>query len=209
MSTRIVARLAWSVWTLVVVLLALGIFLNYFVNTPAEFWNSFILQVLLIEAPFGTVGALIISRHPENRIGQIFCMVTCLLALTFLEIQYAQYGLFTAPGSLPGAMALAWVAAWANTLAFGLLAYIILLFPTGQLPSPRWRPIAWLYAGWVALHTFATALKPGPLDIVPIVNNPFYIEGATSAVATLIVSMASPVRLMLVAAFAVSVILRI
>ncbi|HEY7093165.1 MAG TPA: hypothetical protein VH393_08305, partial [Ktedonobacterales bacterium] len=208
MNTRIAARLAWSVWAAVVVSLALGMFLNYFVNAPSEFWNFLVLQVFLIEAPFGIVGALIISRHPENRIGQIFCAITFLLALTFLAVQYTQYALVTAPRSLPGAAALAWLASWVNSIAIGLLAYMILLFPDGRLPSPGWRLVAWLYAGWIALHALATALTPGPFDMIPAVNNPLSIAGIAGALAALVVSAASPVRLLFIASFAASVVLR-
>jgi hypothetical protein len=164
MSARSTARLAWSVWALIVVSLALGPFLQ-FVNAPSELGNLSVL-VVLVGLSFATVGALIISRHPENLIGQTFCAVTGLLALGFLCAQYAQHALVTVPGSLPGGVALAWAGSWVNTRAMSVLAYVILLFPTGRLPSRRWRLVAWLYAGWLSLATLATALKPGPLDTV-------------------------------------------
>jgi len=206
MSARIPARLAWLVWALIVVSLALGAFLQ-FVNAPSELGNLSVL-VVLVGLSFATVGALIVSRHPENLIGQTFCAVTGLLALGFLCAQYAQHALVVVPGSLPGGVALAWAGSWVNTLAIGLLAYVILLFPTGRLPSRRWRLVAWLYADWLALATLATALKPGPFDTVPAINNPISLGSLAGAFATLVVSVADLVNFVFIAVFVAAIFLR-
>ena len=39
-----------------------------------------------------------------------------------------------------------WVSLWGWILAFGLIEFLLLLFPNGRLPSKRWRPLAWLSA---------------------------------------------------------------
>ena len=45
-------------------------------------------------------------------------------------------------------------------------------FPDGQLPSRRWRPVAW-YAGFaLGIFTSAVALLPGPLPGLPETRNP-------------------------------------
>jgi len=194
------------VWALTIALLALGMYLQ-FVNSPAAFWSLFAL-LLLAGLSFATVGALIASRRPANLIGWIFCMVSVGLTLSFFTGQYAQYAFVTAPDLLPSAVALAWVGAWVNPLALGLLAYPILVFPTGRLLSDRWRLVAWLYVGWTVSLTLATALAPGPFQAVASISNPLYVEGASGALVTLVVSAGEPVSLLFLAAFAASVILR-
>jgi hypothetical protein len=56
-----------------------------------------------------------------------------------------------------------------------------LFFPDGKLPSPRWRPVAWLVLANAALAVAPFAFGPGPLrdfsEGLPVVN-PVGIEGS-------------------------------
>jgi cell division protein FtsW (lipid II flippase) len=47
-------------------------------------------------------------------------------------------------------------------LSWALLALLLLLFPTGQLPSPRWRPVAWAAFAVLVLAAFSAPFLPGP-----------------------------------------------
>ena len=38
----------------------------------------------------------------------------------------------------------AWIQVWAWAPGFLLLGILVLLFPDGELPSPRWRPVPWI-----------------------------------------------------------------
>ena len=60
------------------------------------------------------------------------------------NVQWVTHALVAAPGSLPAAKAAAWIASWLWVPGLGLIVFLALLFPSGQLPSPRWRPFAWL-----------------------------------------------------------------
>ncbi len=49
--------------------------------------------------------------------------------------------------------------AWYPTIALALV-FTVLLFPTGRLLSPRWRPVAWLAVADTAAITVLAALQP-------------------------------------------------
>ena len=99
----------------------------------------------VLGATFPVVGWLIATRRPGNAIGWVFIAIGLSQALDTFAGQYGVVGLVTTPGSLPAADLLAWVAVWAWAPGFTLLlTYSVLLFPDGHLPSPRWRPVAWL-----------------------------------------------------------------
>jgi len=97
---------------------------------------------------------LIISRLPRNAVGWLLGLIELSLAAAIFTDQYALYGLATAPGPLPAAQTAGWAAGVLATVTVLLLAFLILLFPDGRLPSRRWRPVLWTLAvvtlGWVA-----------------------------------------------------------
>lgn len=124
---------------------------------------------------FVLVGALIAWKRPENRFG----WVTLGVGLAAL-LQSAAYG-WTAlaaasPSSLLGAGLAAWATSWASApLAIGLLVFIPLLFPDGRPPARRWRVLLWLSAIWLAGSVVLLALKPGPVEDLPV-ENPWGVE---------------------------------
>jgi hypothetical protein len=52
----------------------------------------------------------------------------------------------------------------------------VLLFPTGRLPTRRWRPVGWALVLAAGANTTLKALQPGPLGDVPRVANPVGVE---------------------------------
>jgi hypothetical protein len=99
----------------------------------------------VLGATFPVVGWLIATRRPGNAIGWVFIGIGLSQALDTFAGQYGVVGLVTAPGSLPAADVVAWIAVWSWAPGFTLLlTYSVLLFPDGHLPSPRWRPVAWI-----------------------------------------------------------------
>lgn len=64
--------------------------------------------------------------------------------------------------------------------------FLLLLFPSGQLPSPRWRPVAWLSAAGLGLLTLSAAVDPAVLtDMLPATPNPLEPMGAPRVAAAL------------------------
>jgi hypothetical protein len=70
------------------------------------------------------------------------------------------------PGSVPGGV----LALWRQTLVWfppiGLAP--LLLVPNGSLPSPRWRPLAWVAVAAMAVVIVAGAWSPGPIGGEPL-----------------------------------------
>ncbi len=175
MSTRGAAWLAWSVWVLSVALGISSLVLQT-LNDPVTFLgNVFELLVLLA---FATVGALIASRRPDNRIGWILSVGTCLGAAGSTALEYGVYTLFTVPGSFPGGDWMAWYGFFVNGLGFSLIiTFLPLLFPDGRLLSGRWRSVAWLAAGGLVFFTILSVFGPSSTEYrLASVNNPLGIQ---------------------------------
>ena len=123
---------------------------------------------------FSVVGAIIASRHPRNAIGWIFCGMGLVVGLGTLARGYAEFWL--ASGS--GTRSLAETAAWFGSWSWVLLVYVptsfmLLLFPDGRLPSPRWRPVAWCAGLGIIGFVVGLATEAGPLEDFPQIANPY------------------------------------
>ena len=153
-----------------------------------------------------TVGAIVASRRPENPVGWLLCLFGVAVGTSSVASQYAIYALLAQPDSLPAGEALAWIAAWQLPIMIGLQVFYLLLFPTGRLPSSRWRWLAWLVVAFVLvgviLSAFSSDAYLGSLD--PI-RNPLGIEGLTNVYKVVLYTMAP----LLFAAAALSVFMRL
>jgi signal transduction histidine kinase len=183
MTAQAAARLAWAMWAAVVAILVGGA-ISYATRSGAETGDTLwdLLGTGLAMLTFASVGALIAARRPENSIGWVFGAGAVSLALAVASNEYAVRGLLIDPGSVPLAVWAAWANTWVWFIALGLFAvYAPLLFPTGSLPSRRWRPVAWLGGFSVAAAAVSFALRPGPIDaeFYGPYANPLGIPGAT------------------------------
>src|SRR3712207_4183775 len=173
MSSRVVARLAWLLWVLTVVFCVLSLFMP----TEQNGLNSLLVQGVWLVAS-SSIGAVIVSRRPENPIGWILCAVGFLLASSLFSGLYAFRALVSSPGSLPAGEVAAWFHAWVQNPAYLLFIYLFLLFPDGQLLSHRWRPLLWIVGIVVATSILVGAFYPGPISGLEPVSNPLGIEAA-------------------------------
>ena len=62
-------------------------------------------------------------------------------------------------------------------LGFGLCVLVVLLFPTGKLPSRRWRPVAWAAVAGVAGWVLGCAFAPTIFTVGPATRNPVGATG--------------------------------
>jgi hypothetical protein len=138
------------------------------------------VALLLTFTAFMVVGALIVAHRPGNAIGWIFSAIALLAITGAMAQEYGVYAFLTRPGALPGAILMGWYASWTwyPTTAL-VLVFTPLLFPTGRLVSPRWRPAAWLAGAATAAFTVLAALQPtlGGLAHDRVVPNPIGVAG--------------------------------
>jgi hypothetical protein len=143
-STRTAGRLGWLLFAAAVLLFVPAVVLN--LRRPQYADLAYTTGGLVLELAvllFGWFGALIVSRQPRHPIGWILCAFGLVAGMAAFTSEYAIYGLRSHPGAVPGGAALAWVAAWMFPFYLALLAALLLLFPTGRPPSPRWRWVLW------------------------------------------------------------------
>jgi chemotaxis receptor (MCP) glutamine deamidase CheD len=178
-STRAAPWLAWSLVTLSVALLVGGLSFALMSRSsvPEErpYYGSVTLSVLALA--FSVVGAIIASRQPRNAIGWLLCSVGVTMGLNSFAGDYAEFWLASGFGIGALGVTAAWFSSWSwIILVFVPTSFLLLLFPDGQLPSPRWRPVAWCAAlgliGFLAGYT----LNPGPLDDFPQITNPYGVD---------------------------------
>ncbi|MGH2982746.1 MAG: sensor histidine kinase [Solirubrobacterales bacterium] len=99
-----------------------------------------------------SIGLLITVRRPGHPIGSLLLAEGLLLASVGAADGYAQYAVLEDPGALPGAE---WAVLWGQSswpLLFAVILALVLLFPDGRLPSPRWRGV--FIGGTVAIGGF-------------------------------------------------------
>ena len=173
MRTRNVARALWAVTvSLVVAALVLGL------ASRVPLYENWVTATI-ITPTFATLGALVVSRRPENAIGWIFLAVSVAFGVQFFSGQYATVALAPNGPTLPGGEIAAWLSSLTQaTAVFGGFLFLVLLFPTGRLLSPRWRVLALAAGLSVAASLVYIALAPGPIEAFPSVRNPFGIEAA-------------------------------
>jgi hypothetical protein len=173
---QLAARLAWLGCGLTLALLAAGLLI------PADLpvGMTGVAPLAMWAATSAVVGAVVAARRSENPIGWLLSAGGLLVGFGLFAGQYAYYTLVTRPGSLPGGKAMLWLAGWPFDAGLFLVLFLLLLFPTGRLPSPRWRP-AFRFALAVYLAALVgRALGPGPVseDEFGPLPNPLGIEAA-------------------------------
>jgi hypothetical protein len=205
MSRRTGAWLAWSAWVLTVVISMLTLFFASRNEPSSSSWDTILLPVVILA--FSTVGALIASYRPGNAIGWLFLSGAFVWTAGELALEYGVYALITDPGALPAGAWAAWFGAWARGIGwFLIVTFLLLLFPTGRLPSSRWRPVLWGAVGLIVLYTLSSWLSPETNDIRLVsVPNPTGLEFESMRVLYLLVNSIFP---LLIVASGAAVIIR-
>src|ERR671910_371064 len=183
-NSRVAAWLAWSLVALSVALLVGGLVLSRAARSAVadlsfggETEDASVVANLITLLPFSVVGAIIASRHPRNAIGWLFCSVGVTVGLNSFARDYAEFWLASGFGMSSLGETAAWFSSWLwFLLIFVPMSLLLLLFPDGRLPSPRWRPVAWGVALGTAGGVMGNALRAGPLVDFPQIANPYGVD---------------------------------
>jgi hypothetical protein len=148
MKKRALQVLPWALLALILALLALmlGFALSRRPLQGIDDFGARDVTFIVSFVAFVPMGALIASRRPENPIGWIACGIGLFNVASAAGYEYALRALLVDPGSLPGGALASWVSAWTWAPGLALLAFLMLLFPTGSPPTRRWRWVGWVAA---------------------------------------------------------------
>ncbi len=156
--TRLAFWRAWSIWAISVAVTATALVFTRIHPLPPSLASQNgspadgVIAVVFIGS-FATVGALLGWKRPANPIGW-------LLAGTGLAYATGAFSLVLA--YFPRTRTLANWLGWVWLFGLGLGVFVLLLFPSGGLPSRRWRPAVWAagigLAGWVLGNAFAPVI---------------------------------------------------
>jgi hypothetical protein len=175
---------AWLLWSAALALAAAGaalilVSLDAAVPDNWGFRGSFDLLPLFLATP----GLLVARRQPRNPIGWILLVAGLASGFGGFVQEYATRAVIIAPGSLPGAIVLAWIASWTWTFYAGpMLTLVPQLFPTGRPLGPRWVPLLWSGAAFIPVAFFLFALRPGPVENATFIDNPIALGGTLAEV---------------------------
>jgi signal transduction histidine kinase len=204
--TRARTRAPWIVWGIVVTLLLVALSLAFRNGNVSKDALAIVVSIVMMLG-YLTTGAIVSSRA-RNRLGWLMIAVGAGFLVSVLGQETATYAIRTSPGSLPRLVVDAGIIG-ANVgfvAALWPIPMLLAVFPTGRVPSRRWRWFPPALSVGFALLAIGSILKAGPIDLNTGVQpqNPTGIPSITGAVnailviggiATLVLSLLSVVIL--------------
>jgi hypothetical protein len=174
------AGLAGALWVLAVLGLAATAWLDRLLRQagrpelPSLSASSIPLVVAAVSAV--TVGAVLAGRRRRHPVGWLLVGLGLSLVVHDLTYSYTRYGLVARPGALPTARYVAGFNNGAVLLWISCAGFVLLLTPTGRLPSPRWRWWVRIAAAAAWVWLLGSVIHPAPLyPEYPTIGNPLAV----------------------------------
>jgi hypothetical protein len=179
-ARRWAAGLAWAVWALTLLGLLATVWLDHLLHHAGmtELTSLPVSSIPLVVAAVSAaaVGAVLASRRPGHPVGWLLLGLGLSLVVHPLTFGYTRYGLVARPGTLPAASYLAGFNNGIFLLWISCAGFVLLLTPTGSLPSPRWRWWARIAAAAAMVWLLASTIHPAPLyPEYPAIGNPLAV----------------------------------
>jgi hypothetical protein len=157
-------------WTIAIVLTVLSLVLARpgGADDPLTATTGAVATLALV-----ATGTVLLRRTPGDRIGWLLWAGGLLGVAYSATAGLADYGLAVHPGSIPGAIWLAWLSQWIIVPPFWILGGLVaLLYPSGRLTSERRRSLAIIGTLVAAIISVEAALSSWPAGLFPT-DNPF------------------------------------
>jgi hypothetical protein len=200
------AVVPWALWALAILGLLVTAWLDHLLRQAGrpDLAQETALDVpaVLVVLSATTVGAVLASRRPNHPVGWLLLALGLFMAAAIVAQGYADYGFQARPGALPAARFVALYGPATLGAMLGCIGFILLLTPTGSLPSPRWRWWARVMVAAPVVSLVATLLLPNSLNSdYQTLDNPLALRAFGGALrAALWVALAITVLAVLVAA---------
>jgi hypothetical protein len=210
---RWLAGLAWGLWALAMLGLAVVPWLDRLLRQAgradlAALVPSAVVGPVLAVLSAATVGAVLASRRPRHPVGWLLLGFALAVTASGVISSYVTYGLLARPGALPAAATVARYYPATGAAALALLSLVLLLTPTGSLPSPRWRWWAVITAATPVALVLVVPVAPGWLDPQLLLASSPFSDRALGGVVLVATRVALVVTALAVAVAAGSLVVR-